>query len=58
MHEYLTMETMTFISEQENALLERIKKYFTDNKELILIGLTTMCKDYHAPYAYNIMQHK
>lgn len=58
MNHYLTMETLTFIAGRENALLERIKKYFTDNKELIIVGLTTMCNSHHANYAYDIMQYK
>lgn len=58
MNYYLTMETMTFIAERESALLERIRKYFADNKKLIVVGLAAMCNSHHANYAYDIMQHK
>lgn len=58
MDSYLTMETIAFIADWENALFKRIKKYFTDNKELFIMGLAAMCKDYHANYTYDVMRHK
>lgn len=57
MNDYLTMENLTFIVEQENALLERIKKYIADNKKFIVMGLTMMSGDYQAYHAYNRMQN-
>ena len=58
MNDYLTMETLTFILEQESALLKRIKKYFTANQESIIMGLTMMSGDYHAYNAYSRMQNR
>lgn len=58
MNYYLTMETMTFIAEWESSLLERIRKYFADNKGLITVGLAAMCNSHHANYMYDIMQRK
>ena len=58
MNEYLTMENLTFIAEQENALLERIKKYIADNKKFLVMGLIAMSGDYRAYHAYSNMQNK
>lgn len=57
MNDYLTMENLTFIVEQENALLERIKKYIADNKKFIVMGLIAMSGDYRTYHAYNRMQN-
>ena len=47
MNDYLTMDALAFIFEQESALLKRLKKYFADNKELIITGLTMLSGNYH-----------
>lgn len=43
---YLTTDTMAYVAKKQNALLERIKKYFTDNWKLIIMGLTMMSSNY------------
>ena len=50
-------ETLTFIIEQENALLERVKKYIADNKKFLVMGLIAMSGDYRAYHAYRNMQN-
>lgn len=58
MNNYLAMDALTFIVEQENVLLKRMKKYFTENKELIVTRLIMMSGDYCTYHAYSKMLRK
>ena len=58
MNNYLALDAQEFILEQEDTLLKRMKKYFTENKELIVMGLIMMSGDYRAYHAYSKMLRK
>ena len=55
MNNYLALDAQEFILEQEDTLLKRMKKYFTENKELIVMGFISMSGDYRAYHAYSKM---
>ena len=55
MNNYLALDAQKFIFEQEDTLLKRMKKYFNENRELIVMGLVMMNGDYRAYHAYSKM---
>lgn len=55
MYNYLAADALVFIAEQENALLNRMKKYFAENMKLIVMGFISISGDYRAYHAYSKM---
>lgn len=45
--DYYSYATMEYIAEKEMELINKIKKYFADNSEMIIAGLAGLSGNYY-----------